>query len=98
VATLAQSTTLYVNVVRVFVTWVVRDMCNEALHHVAFIIASGATDGVKGRSELNDAVRYFSWFAGRRDVALVTEVYRSFASTKVGVISYCAGGRYFNCC
>jgi hypothetical protein len=58
VATLAQGTTLHIDVVRVFAVWAVRGMCSEALHHVALIIASEAADGIRGRNGLDDAARH----------------------------------------
>jgi hypothetical protein len=89
VATLAQGTALHVDAVRVFAAWAVRGMCSEALHHVALIIASGAADGVGGRSKLDDAARHLGWCAGRRDVVLVTGSYRPCASTGVVVVGGC---------
>ena len=70
-APLAQGATLHVDAARVFAAWAVRGMCSDAPHHVALIIASGATDGVGGRNELDDAARHLGWCAGRRDVVLV---------------------------
>ena len=70
-------------------------MCSEALHHVAFVIASGAADDVGGRSE-PDAARHLGWCAGRRDVVLVTGDYRPCAST--GVVGGCVYRREFDCC
>jgi hypothetical protein len=70
VAPLAQGATLHVDAVWVFTVCAVRSMCSETLHHAAFIIASGAADGVGGRNEL-DAVRHLDWCTGRRDVVPV---------------------------
>jgi hypothetical protein len=64
-----------------------RDICSEALHHVALIIASEATDDIKGRNELNNAARYLGWCAGKRDIILITESYRSCANTKIIIIN-----------